>query len=125
MSEPSNRTASPGTASTYEWRDGEVRPVWTFNGYQHLIDALRLLHADEHEAGDDESYEAFLVGNYAGCASCEAAFIIRAAAEGRAYPTPNWSVYREEFAARPLPDMLALPVPNAGPVSPPEETPNE
>jgi hypothetical protein len=75
---------------------------------------LKLLVVDDHEADDDELYEAHLAGNYLGCLSCAAAFVARALLEGRELPpAPRLEEYVAASAADraespPRHDLLAL-----------------
>jgi hypothetical protein len=61
-----------------------------------LKDITRLLALEDHDALDEEMYQAFLRGQYAGCATCWAAFVARAALENRKYPLPDWATMEAE-----------------------------
>lgn len=68
---------------------------------QAFRDIIRALKIDEHEADcvaewqdgtKTDLYEAWLQGDYAGCYSCVAAYIARAALERRHYPPPRFDL---------------------------------
>ena len=79
---PQTVTATTGASGeTFYVSIPDPRDAWL-----RRIVALLNTEGEDHDAHDDECYEAFMSGHFFGCASCKAAYIARALLEGRTPP---------------------------------------